>query len=156
LLRGAAVLAIYASACIAIFYPQALWATATALIWFVVGQLVLEDKNRIGRLVASLAHLVQSLFELLLNTFSFLRVGAFALAHAALSTSVMQLADGIDNHSSRIVFLIIGHLLIVTIEGLVAFVQTTRLILFEFFTRFLNAEGRIFRPLSRPQESESH
>ena len=150
LLRGAAVLAMYASACIAIFYPNALWAAGFTFIWFVVGEFLLDDSNRLAHLMASLAHLLQSLFELLLNTFSFLRVGAFALAHAALSASVMQLAEGIEDHTARIVFLIIGHLLIIMIEGLVAFVQTTRLILFEFFTRFLKAEGRIFRPLSTP------
>ena len=153
LLRGAAVLAMYASICAAIFYPLAIWVAGLAFIWFVLGELLLNETNRLANLLASLAHLVQSLFELLLNTFSFLRVGAFALAHAALSAAVMQLADGIENHTTRIVFLIIGHVLIVTIEGLVAFVQTTRLILFEFFTRFLKAEGRIFRPLSTPQNS---
>jgi V/A-type H+-transporting ATPase subunit I len=153
LLRGAAVLTMYASGCMAIFYPQALWLTVLSFVWFVSGALIIEHKDRIGRLISSLAHLIQSLFELFLNTFSFLRVGAFALAHAALSSSVVQLADGIENHTTRIAFLIIGHLLIVTIEGLVAFVQTTRLVLFEFFTRFLKADGRIFRPLSTPDEA---
>jgi vacuolar-type H+-ATPase subunit I/STV1 len=32
----------------------------------------------------------------------------------------------------------------------VVFVQTTRLILFEFFTHFLRAEGRLFRPVAGP------
>ena len=154
LLRGAAVFVMYASLSVAIFDLQALLITTLGLVWFVVGQLFEATGNRIGWLLANLTHLVQSLFELLLNTFSFLRVGAFALAHAALSSSVMQLADGSENQTTRIAFLIIGHLLIVTIEGLVAFVQTTRLILFEFFTRFLKADGRIFRPLTTPQAVE--
>jgi len=154
LLRGAAVLVMYAGGCIAIFYPAAVWATGFAFVWFLAGELVLNEKNRVSGLMAGVANLIQSLFELLLNTFSFLRVGAFALAHAALSAAVMQLADGIESHATRVIFLIAGHLLIITIEGLVAFVQTTRLVLFEFFTRFLKAEGRIFRPLSSPQESK--
>ena len=29
-------------------------------------------------------------------------------------------------------------------------IQTTRLVLFEFFTRFLAAPGRVFRPLPAP------
>ena len=33
---------------------------------------------------------------------------------------------------------------------MVVSIQTTRLVLFEFFTRFLTAEGRIFRPLPAP------
>jgi len=36
------------------------------------------------------------------------------------------------------------------LEGLLVFVQTTRLVLFEFFIRFLRAEGRLFRPVSGP------
>lgn len=44
----------------------------------------------------------------------------------------------------------LGNLFIVAVEGLMVFVQTTRLILFEFFSRFLRAEGRIFKPLRRP------
>ncbi len=153
LLRDAAVLLMYGAGCVGIFYLPSLWLAAFALGWFVLGQLILNATDRLVQLLSSLALLMQSLFELLLHTFSFLRVGAFALAHAALTTAVMQLADGIDDNAAKIVFLIIGHLLIVTVEGLVVFVQTTRLILFEFFTRFLKADGRIFRPLTSRHEN---
>jgi hypothetical protein len=44
--------------------------------------------------------------------------------------------------------LIIGHTTIIALEGLVVFVQTSRLVLFEFFTQFLRADGRFFQPLS--------
>jgi len=40
------------------------------------------------------------------------------------------------------------------LEGLLVFVQTTRLVLFEFFIRFLRAEGRLFRPVSGPGPSQ--
>lgn len=46
-----------------------------------------------------------------------------------------------------------GHGILIVIEGLVVFVQTTRLILFEFFTRFLRADGRLFRPFNAPNRS---
>ena len=39
---------------------------------------------------------------------------------------------------------------IVALEGLVVGIQTTRLILFEFFIRFLSAGGRPFEPLLPP------
>jgi V/A-type H+-transporting ATPase subunit I len=38
--------------------------------------------------------------------------------------------------------------MIIILEGLIVSVQITRLILFEFFIRFLRAEGRFFQPLS--------
>ncbi len=46
--------------------------------------------------------------------------------------------------------LIVGNALIIAIEGLVVGIQTTRLVLFEFFIRFLHGSGRAFRPLPLP------
>jgi len=46
--------------------------------------------------------------------------------------------------------LIIGNVAIIALEGLVVGIQTTRLILFEFFIRFLAARGRPFEPLEPP------
>ncbi len=41
-------------------------------------------------------------------------------------------------------------MIVLVLETMVVSIQTTRLVLFEFFTRFLTAEGRIFRPLPAP------
>jgi len=49
----------------------------------------------------------------------------------------------------------LGNLLILALEGLVVSIQTTRLVLFEFFIRFLRGEGRPFKPLPPPQGRES-
>jgi len=46
--------------------------------------------------------------------------------------------------------LLLGNAFIVLLEGLVVGIQTTRLILFEFFIRFLTARGRPFEPLPSP------
>ena len=45
---------------------------------------------------------------------------------------------------------VLGNLVILGLEGLIVGIQTTRLVLFEFFVRFLHAEGRPFRPLKPP------
>ncbi|MEN8179380.1 MAG: V-type ATPase 116kDa subunit family protein [Pseudomonadota bacterium] len=148
LLRDAAVLTLYTALLAGIFEIQMLWLAGMAIVWFILGQVYQTLHSRLNKLLSNLALLLQSLFELVLNTVSFLRVGAFALAHAALSTAVIQIANGIDNPVLHVILLVVGHLMIVALEGLVVFVQTTRLVLFEFFTRFLRAEGRIFRPMS--------
>jgi V/A-type H+-transporting ATPase subunit I len=148
MLRDAAVLLLYSSTLIAIWYPPSLWLTMLALIWYLVGQQWMVTQRRFRELLLSLALLLQGVFELLMNTISFVRVGAFALAHASLTTAILQIGEGIDNPVGYGLFMLIGHLAIIAVEGLVVFVQTTRLVLFEFFTRFLKAEGRIFRPLS--------
>jgi V/A-type H+-transporting ATPase subunit I len=49
--------------------------------------------------------------------------------------------------------LIVGNAAIVALEGLVVSIQTTRLVLFEFFIRFLTAHGRPFEPLTPPPAS---
>jgi V/A-type H+-transporting ATPase subunit I len=48
------------------------------------------------------------------------------------------------------VVLIAGNALIIALEGLIVSIQTTRLVLFEFFIRFFVAKGRDFRPLAPP------
>jgi len=46
--------------------------------------------------------------------------------------------------------MLLGNIIVIVLEGLVVSIQTTRLILFEFFIRFLQASGRVFKPLVGP------
>jgi V/A-type H+/Na+-transporting ATPase subunit I len=48
------------------------------------------------------------------------------------------------------VLMVAGNVVIIALEGLVVSIQTTRLLLFEFFVQFLEARGRTFRPLPAP------
>jgi V/A-type H+-transporting ATPase subunit I len=133
-----------------LFVPEALWVAVSAILWFLVGQLLVASSQRLAHLGRGFGLLLQNVFELTLHTLSFLRVGAFALAHAALSTAIIGITEGITNEVLHLFLLAVGHIFIVIVEGLVAFVQTTRLVLFEFFIRFLRAKGRMFRPMTRP------
>ncbi len=95
----------------------------------------------------------------MVNTISFARVGAFALAHAGLSSALMTLVGAADSLLMGALVMVFGNLVIVLLEALVVSVQTTRLILFEFFVRFRRAEGRPFKPLHPPTsviEGESY
>jgi V/A-type H+-transporting ATPase subunit I len=100
-------------------------------------------------LVAS-AELFERLLQILINTLSFARVGAFALAHAGLSSAIVALMDAADSVAVKAIVLVAGNAIVLALEVMVVSIQTTRLVLFEFFTRFLTAEGRIFRPLPSP------
>jgi len=100
--------------------------------------------------LTALGELVERTLQILINTLSFARIGAFALAHAGLSSAVVSLAGAIDNPVGWLLVLALGNALILLIEGLVVSIQTTRLVLFEFFTRFFKPEGREFRPLIPP------
>jgi len=104
-----------------------------------------------GRRPAFAEHAVTGFFELfetvisnVSNTLSFIRLGAFAVAHEGLSAMVLQygLAPGGWG------VLVIGTLLIVGFEGLIVAIQALRLQYYEFFGRFFQGRGRPFHPLA--------
>ena len=68
---------------------------------------------------------------------------------AGLSAAVVALADA-SGPVGYVVVLVLGNVLILALEGLVVGIQTTRLMMFEFFVRFLTGTGRAFRPLPPP------
>lgn len=78
------------------------------------------------------------------NSLSFVRLGAFAIAHEGLSGMVMRYADGPFGW----LVLLVGTVVIVGFEGLVVGIQALRLEYFEFFGRFFRGDGVPFVPLS--------
>ncbi len=96
----------------------------------------------------ALGRLVEEGQRLVVNTLSFARVGAFALAHAGLASAVVTLAHAAG--AAGPVVWVVGNVVVIALEGLVVSIQTTRLVLFELFARFLRGEGRPFRPLVPP------
>ncbi len=153
LLGDAPLLVFYISVFAALFHPYGLFAGAGALAWFTIGGLILHRTDPAYRIGAAWGRLVENVFQLTLNTISFLRVGAFALAHAAISSAIPLVAESIPNRVGYWMLFILAHLIAISLETLVVFVQTTRLVFFEFFIRFLYAQGRIFKPLKPPQEN---
>ena len=121
----------------------------SSLIWFFVGSLLLLS-GKLLSVFAALGALFEAVLQLMLNTVSFVRVGAFALAHAGLSTAFNIMADSADSFAVFLLILLLGNGIVILLEGLVVSIQTTRLILFEFFIRFLQANGRVFKPLIGP------
>jgi len=157
LLADLAVLLIYASVLTGLLLPQAFWLTALASIYYLAGSALLAPAGgKLASLPLALGDLLLSIFELAMNTLSFLRVGAFALAHAALSHAVLTLADLVEPVWLQGLIILVGNVFAVVMEGLLVFVQTTRLVLFEFFTRFLRADGRLFRPMHKPESGKPH
>jgi V/A-type H+-transporting ATPase subunit I len=130
--------------------PWAFWFTGLAVVHYFIGNLALASGGeRAMSMLVALGKLLLSVFELAMNTLSFLRVGAFALAHAALSLAMLTLAEGVDSPWAWGVIILLGNIFGVILEGMLVFVQTTRLVLFEFFIRFLHAEGRLFRAVGK-------
>jgi len=139
----------YAGLLISLLRTKGLLVAGVGAAWFIVGAAALASKDRLSAMIAAAAEFVEQGLRLLVNTVSFARIGAFALAHAGLSIAIIEVAQA----SGRIAYwlvLFFGNVLVILLEGLVVSIQTTRLLLFEFFIRFLTGTGREFKPLPPP------
>lgn len=146
----AAVIVLYVSLLATLRFPQALVISAVAIVWYLAGHLLQSPHAIPVTLLKASGALLESIFQLAVNTISFVRVGAFALAHGGLSLAVITLAAATESLVVAILIQLVGNVLVILLEGLVVTIQTTRLILFEFFIRFLQCTGRMFRPLEAP------
>jgi V/A-type H+-transporting ATPase subunit I len=135
---------------------RALWVLPVGLAWYWVGDSASAASARMSRLGTAVGESLETLLQLFVNTISFVRVGAFALAHAGLASAINGLAAGTDSRLASWLILALGNLAVILVEGLVVGIQTTRLVLFEFFIRFLRGTGRPFRPLPLPTAVAKH
>lgn len=134
-----AILFILPIACMALKEPLAHWLTKKKA----------ETKTGIGMFIAQAFF---ELFEIMLsyfsNTLSFVRIGAFAISHAAMMEVVMMLA-GAEAGNPNLVVVILGNVFVMGMEGLVVGIQVLRLEYYEFFSRFYRGTGRPFVSLKK-------
>ena len=147
-LTDAWLVVVYLGLLAAFFALPALWVAAAGALAFCVGHAV--SAKRLGAGLSAIGELVEKTLQILINTLSFARVGAFALAHAGLSSAIVALMDAADSSLARALVLVLGNAVVIVLEAMVVSIQTTRLVLFEFFTRFMQGQGRAFRPLPAP------
>jgi len=96
--------------------------------------------------------LLREFMDMVTNTVSFIRVGAFALAHGALFMAVFSIAQIISESQGESFFywlsIIVGNCVIIILEGVVVTIQTLRLEYYEFFKRFFKGGGLAYNPYS--------
>lgn len=154
----APLLAVYLGALLAMVHPLGWALIITGVLGMAAGAVWAEREAAPAATPAQhalaalrgLGELAERGVQLAINTLSFARVGAFALAHAGLASAVVALASAAPHPVLIVLVLALGNVLILAIEGLVVSIQTTRLVLFEFFTRFFEPAGREFQPLQPP------
>ena len=153
----------FALACTIVLYMsgKALPATVILVVMFVVPLFVMFFKEPLTAIVEKKAEKIEGgvgmfitqglfeLFEVLLsyfsNTLSFVRVGAFAVSHAAMMQVVLMLA-GAEAGSPNWAVVIGGNLFVCGMEGLIVGIQVLRLEYYELFSRFYRGSGRAFKP----------
>lgn len=147
----AGILAAYLSlACSILVGEQYAMGVLAGVVWHVLGSLYSYRDEGASAIGSAIGDLFEYIMQLVVNTVSFVRVGAFALAHAGLGAAVFSLSASSESLVVIALVLLLGNALIIGLEGLVVSVQTTRLLLFEFFIRFMKAGGRPFRPMMPP------
>jgi V/A-type H+-transporting ATPase subunit I len=101
--------------------------------------------------------LFEAVISMLSNSLSFVRVGAFAVAHGGLSSVFFILAALVspEHGVGYWIMLLIGNIFIVGFEGLIVAIQTMRLHYYEFLGKFFTGGGMRFEPLTlQPAEKE--
>jgi V/A-type H+-transporting ATPase subunit I len=101
-------------------------------------------------LFQSVVELFEKLISLFSNSMSYVRVGAFAVAHAGLSGAFFVLAELVDGSRGigYWIVLLVGIIFIVGFEGLIVGIQTMRLHYYEFFSKFFTGGGAPYEPLT--------
>jgi V/A-type H+-transporting ATPase subunit I len=124
----------------------------------VEGHTLIEGKGIGGFLmflVQSFMDLFETVISMLSNTLSFMRVGAFAVAHGGLSLAIFSLAG----EKPTILFwviILIGNVFIMLLEGLIVYIQTMRLHYYEIFGKFFHGGGMQFEPVKlNPSKEEA-
>ncbi len=107
---------------------------------------VLEN-GVLSAVIGGIVELIEVVSSYLSNTVSFLRVGAFALAHAVLGYIIEKMV-GIAPLPGGIAISIIGNAIVIVLEGMIVAIQVVRLQYYEFFSKFFNETGREFTPFS--------
>ncbi len=104
-------------------------------------------------MIQSLMDLIETVISMLSNTLSFIRVGAFAVAHGGLSLAIFSLA-GEEPDLGFWITIIIGNLFIIGFEGLIVGIQTMRLHYYEILGKFFHGGGMQFEPLTLSSSQE--
>lgn len=111
-------------------------------------------ENGFGSLViGGIVELIEVVSSYLSSTISFVRVGAFALAHAVLGF-IIQLMSEKCGPVGGIFVLIAGNAIVVVLEGMIVAIQVIRLQYYEFFSKFFNETGAEFKPLQFHYENK--
>ena len=106
---------------------------------------VLEN-GLFAAVIEAVVELLETLISYMSNSISFIRVGAFGLAHAVLGFIIATLSEMAG--PAYLAVMLVGNGIVVVLEGMIVAIQVIRLQYYEFFSKFFNETGREFKPFS--------
>ncbi|MBD3246585.1 MAG: hypothetical protein GF333_06185 [Candidatus Omnitrophica bacterium] len=98
----------------------------------------------------SMVDILEIIMGYLANTLSFIRIAAFALAHAGLFIAIFELSRAVASiGGGALSFLVVllGNVFVIVLEGLVVTIQSLRLNYYEFFSKFFVTGNKTYSPL---------
>lgn len=98
--------------------------------------------------IGGFVELIEVISTYLSNSISFVRVGAFALAHAVLGFIIEKMCEIAPAFVAKLMILIIGNAIVIVLEGMIVAIQVIRLQYYEFFSKFFNETGKEFVPFA--------
>ncbi len=101
-----------------------------------------------GVIIGGAVELIEVISSYLSNSISFVRVGAFALAHAVLGFIIEKMCSIAPAGVAQLLILIVGNGIVVVLEGMIVAIQVIRLQYYEFFSKFFNETGKEFVPFA--------
>ncbi|MGE5613681.1 MAG: V-type ATP synthase subunit I [Bacillota bacterium] len=113
---------------------------------FVLGNRPLIHGKLGSYLTESIFEGVETILSTLSNIISFIRVGAFALNHAGLFLAFLVMSELMPGIVLKIFMLLLGNVVILSLEGLVVFIQGLRLQYYEMFGKYFHGGGVVFKP----------
>jgi V/A-type H+/Na+-transporting ATPase subunit I len=109
-------------------------------------------------IVEALIEVFDTILMFMSNTISFIRLAAYAMAHAALLTVTFAIAsamgDSVPGHILGAIVIVLGNVGVILLEGIVATIQAIRLEYYEFFGKFFSGGGKPFAPFRINQGSK--
>ncbi|MBE6350791.1 MAG: ATPase [Spirochaetaceae bacterium] len=101
-------------------------------------------------IIEGLVEILEIISSYLSNSVSFLRVGAFALAHAVLGFIIFTMTELIGGPVSAggLLVTIVGNVIVIVLEGMIVAIQVIRLQYYEFFSKFFLETGEEFKPFT--------
>ena len=153
LLGGGCLVALGVITHVAWLEPAGLAIVAVAMVLLLLG-LRADAGSGATAIFEVLTGLLDELLRLISNVFSFARLAAFGLMHAAIGMVVLHAAGSRTGTPpgdvAAVLIFAVGWTAAFALEGLVVAVQALRLEYYELFSRLFVREGRPFKPFRLP------
>lgn len=117
------------------------------LIRIAEGERPVLENGLFAAVIEAVVEVLELVSNYLSNSISFVRVGAFALAHAVLGY-IISTMSALAPLPGEIAIYILGNAIVIVLEGMIVAIQVIRLQYYEFFSKFFNETGREFKPFA--------